>query len=294
MKIELLAYRNDKVIVLTHNKVASRVCDALFPPKKYFITINPQDLTDIASNPIESGKDTIVEDLKLILNGKSKKELILLYRNPIDRWISGTLQEFYGQIDSKNLFFWCKQFDNPKVYEWFSTTNISRPGFESSQAVPPESIRVETKILVRDFFDHLKKYGHFTGHSSPFLHAYTILLAGSNVDSNKLKFLNIDDVDAKYLIKYVDTTDKKISKGISELQEKVNYSNSYFKSLFRTQWESIFRKEKAFEDLFIGEQPHYEFIQGHPNNIVVEVKKPSKLQEKIKATTKQRRNPEKL
>lgn len=91
MKIELLAYRNDKVIVLTHNKVASRVCDALFPPKKYFITINPQDLTDIASNPIESGKDTIVEDLKLILNGKSKKELILLYRNPIDRWISGTL-----------------------------------------------------------------------------------------------------------------------------------------------------------------------------------------------------------
>jgi hypothetical protein len=279
----LLIYRNDKVIVFTHNKVCSRICDAFFENTGWSVHLDfHDDIYDITGSPMffdENEKKqfdiTIHEEINLALNGKTKKDIIFLYRNPIDRWISGTLQEFYSLIETPQLaFLWCKQFKNDNLYNWLNNRldNFSNPNGDNHSLEIPEDLEQDLKILVKDYFDSLSQTGYCQGHSTNFLHLYTLLLAIGKYDKNKLKLLDIGKNDVlPTLKKYVSFKSEKTEEVLSRSKE--SYSNKAFKNIFYNTFESYTdRKIVHLKDILKTEIAHYNFLSCHPNNIGTKIK----------------------
>lgn len=275
----LLIYRNDKVIVFTNNKVCSRICDAFFKNSGWSVHLDfHDDIYDISGTPMFFNDNektqfdiTIHEEINLALNGKTKKDIIFLYRNPVDRWISGTLQEFYSLIESPQLsYLWCKQFKDDSLYNWLNNRldNFSNPSDDVSNLQIPENIYNDMKVLVKDYFDSLAQTGYCQGHSTNFLHLYTLLLAIGKYDKNKMKLLDIGKNDVLPILqKYVTEQTYQIQEASSRSKE--SYSNKDFKKLFYNTFESYEdRKIIHLKDILKTEIAHYNFLSCHPNNIV--------------------------
>lgn len=115
-----------------------------------------------------------------ILNGKSIKDLILVTRNPIYKWISGVYQEMqieYGQ--SKTLKFFLK--------EKYKGVNIS----EKMDNLPDEAFEELCYTILKSVFE--------SGGGSTWAHAmlynetyYNFLELNPNIDKSKLKIIDID------------------------------------------------------------------------------------------------------
>ncbi len=90
-------YQNEEMVVFTALKVASRYCDEYF--YKNDLDLAKEIIFDngkLYSKPSTQDYDSLIEDdiLNKILDGKEKRKIIFLYRNPIERFIA-TLNHFY-------------------------------------------------------------------------------------------------------------------------------------------------------------------------------------------------------
>lgn len=274
----LLIYRNDKVIVFTNNKVCSRICDVFFENSGWSIHLDfHDDIYDISGSPMffddnekKHFEITLHEEINLALNGKSKKDIIFLYRNPVDRWISGTIQEFYSIIESPQLsYLWCKQFKNNNLYNWLNDkeSNFSDTLDEGTNIEIPQDIYHDMEVLVKDYFGSLADTGYCQNHSTNFLHLYTLLLAIGKYDKSKMKLLDIGKNDVIPVLKQYVTEESYRIKEIST-RSKESYSNKDFKKIFYNTLENYNDKKIIhLRDILRTEIAHYNFLSSHPNNI---------------------------
>jgi len=110
----------DKFIIFTKNKIGSRYLGQVLSHNKNYkcwsgivnfdINFNVQE--EYTTTQYDGGytKQDFINEMKLVSQKKSIKEVIFIYRNPIDRCISGIIQEFHACFKKEHGRF--NEFNN--------------------------------------------------------------------------------------------------------------------------------------------------------------------------------------
>lgn len=94
---------SDKINVVTTNKVASRYLGSL-AQQGYFkeVSFTTDGEYNIKSNisiySEETTKEEVLSEWDMMFSKKTTKDILFLYRSPIDRTITGIVQEFYEDV----------------------------------------------------------------------------------------------------------------------------------------------------------------------------------------------------
>ena len=118
-----------------------------------------------------------------IVNGKSKKDLILVTRNPIYKWVSGVYQEM--EVEYKNS----------KTLRYFINSS-------GSKEIPSNEMDDLEDSEFSEFVFNVIKAAFDIGETSTWAHAglynemfYNFLELNPNIDKSKLKIIDIDSQD---------------------------------------------------------------------------------------------------
>jgi hypothetical protein len=125
-----------------------------------------------------------LEELESILNGKSKKDLIFVTRNPIYKFLSGIYQDITGELISSKILL--QVISNEYNIEYDHINNIDKIKSLSESAL---SFAAYNLLKYRLLSGESVCAGHSTLHNE----FYYSLLTNNNIDNNKLKIVDIDD-----------------------------------------------------------------------------------------------------
>lgn len=125
--------------------------------------------------------DFSVSELVKFLNGNSKKDLILLIRNPVMKWISGVVMDMRNNEITSPLFH--------AVLEKAYNRDFRGLGFED---LPEDILSELTYFYIRDI---VKKEGRVDNGHSRFFAESNYLLFSEHIDTINLNKLKIFDVD---------------------------------------------------------------------------------------------------
>lgn len=183
-------YTSPNVTVITKAKVASRTV------KTYFDKDNQN-----CSFKISDGKFYEIEGpygmnyIKEIQKADNKKEILLLYRNPQKRFISGVVQDVVRSlsVDSFCNYFWMVSyqreynFDLKKFQQYILDENYN--ALLSDDEFSDVVIR-----FITDWFEMQQKQvvRNPSNHIEPYLHHYDEIVNKKLLDLSKISFVNID------------------------------------------------------------------------------------------------------
>lgn len=200
-RVNLRFYENNKLIILTKSKVASRTCDSYF--RSTPIYTNGE--TDIDLEYIDGDylpNTNIKSDLnnryfQLIDITKNKKDILLLYRNPLNRLISGIIQDTINlELSEPNFLIRdiIKKNCSNSVYDISNAFNIVLNGnvnnIDNSLRDDVDLIILHLiKVLVNDINFNLSLQR--TSHTEPYLHVYDYFIT-EKFDTRKVSLINID------------------------------------------------------------------------------------------------------
>jgi hypothetical protein len=117
----------------------------------------------------------IIEYFKL-LNGKSKKDLIIVTRNPLVKWMSGVIQDLNSLVDKAPMLMKLVKYEksDDKLKNQLNLYRSLLPYFLT------ERFETEGKIAL----GHSQLYNEYF---------FQLLLIHSNIDKNKLHIVDIDN-----------------------------------------------------------------------------------------------------
>ena len=128
----------------------------------------------LSFKPAEQLNLDVAGELKLMLNGKSKKDLILVIRNPTKKFISGLIMDIIHKIFNSPLKHKFGLIDHGSVY--------SIPDIEWDSIIENYLLNVIDDYGKIDF-NHAKLYNE----------SYIHILTNYNIDLSKLKIVDLDN-----------------------------------------------------------------------------------------------------
>lgn len=132
--------------------------------------------------------DKQFDGLRNMLIGKSKKDLIIVTRNPVSKLLSGTIQELYMEYsNSKSLSEWVSEKYNIEFKDIKSFLKTKLYSFEKKQEILSD-------ITYKYLYSVYRKTGRTTqGHSQLYNEmVYTILGNHDKINLSKLRIIDID------------------------------------------------------------------------------------------------------
>jgi len=216
-------FTHDKCLIFSGPKLCSSLIKKANGEELFRITIDEIDILDISNNnqnhPLQ---DKIIEDFENIKLDKIKKDIIILYREPFRRFISGFSQDYVrgmlqtqiiDQINSSNYGIL-----NPLISQWFDDKNIStidRIDILKWAAYPDtddfsEKFNKHHLELRNEIIKSIVNRSIFEGnlnsnHHKPLFNSIVRFLESIKNCKSKVKLVNIDEVDVgKFLAKYDD------------------------------------------------------------------------------------------
>ena len=190
----------EKFFILFTAKSGSSLIMDMCKQNKLFT--NPVDLADKSKKPYIDlvtynnlinpiAEELIIKDVENLikcLDGKSKKDLILVIRNPINKWMSGVMQDILSELNSSvSLSGW--------ISEKYNINFINIPLFLSDKLIQDEEkIKICSDITFRYLKGIYNKLGTTcTAHSHLYNELFFLLLLNNpNINLNKLKIIDID------------------------------------------------------------------------------------------------------
>lgn len=177
----------EKFGILFHMKGGSSLIMSILEKLELVTTPSTRDTTwpKLFKSLLQiDNKDIQSEDypeLIKILNGKSKKDLIIVTRNPIYKWLSGVYQEMEGEFAaSRTLKYYIKQKNSNEDTSEISIDKLSDEAFEEV-----------CYTLLKSVFESGE--GIFWAHALLYNEAYyNFLELNPNIDKTKLKIIDID------------------------------------------------------------------------------------------------------
>lgn len=152
------------------------------------ITIN-KGYNDYISSKVKPNEvkyiDSVFTPLDLILNGQSKKDLIIVTRNPVYKFLSGLYQDIMFELVSSNIL--------TEIY--VNNHNFINNQYRYNQEII-KSIDDDTLCFLAY---NLLKYRSISGqnicygHSFLFNEFYYSLLTNNKINNTKLKIVDLDD-----------------------------------------------------------------------------------------------------
>jgi hypothetical protein len=133
------------------------------------------DFINIPPIPFVDGIPDEIQEYYNILNGKSKKDIIIVTRNPIAKWMSGTIQDMDAIID-----------DSPIIKEFL---------FYKKDVDKRQEILNMQLSLIPKYLQHLYNESGtlLHGHAKLYNEYFYQLIQLNNIDKNKLYIVDIDN-----------------------------------------------------------------------------------------------------
>lgn len=240
----LRIFSSKKLIVFSKPKVATRFLNLVFKGdgrdshESYAISRN---LELISANPIIGLDDNQTEFSKIIDIKKNKKEIIFLYRNPLDRFITGVVQYSINQL-LLSQHWGILLLDNPN--EFTTPLPILLDGVRTyllgitlnkkyGDNYDEDLIKSEVVLLSEKLINRLDKYLSMVEipddvHTENYLSFYDDFIQSGKFDLNKITLINIGD-KKNNLSKILNTYDSELSIKISDdnnSEKKLSTSNT--------------------------------------------------------------------
>jgi len=240
----LRIFSSKKLIVFSKPKIATRFLNLVFrgdgrPSHESYVISRNLEL--ISANTIIGLDDDQTEFSKIIDIKKNKKEIIFLYRNPLDRFITGVVQYSINQLllsqhwgilllDNPNEFTTPLPIllDGVKTYLLGLTLNKKYGDNYDEDLIKSEVVLLSEKLINR-----LDKYLSMVEipddvHTENYLSFYDDFIQSGKFDLNKITLINIGD-KKNNLSKILNTYDSELSIKISDdnnSEKKLSTSNT--------------------------------------------------------------------
>jgi len=287
---------NDKCIVSTFPKVASRMTQAYFGKAFHY---NYSPTTDKLKNNLEiviNDKSSIdynfeegVQVIEEAFNKTSDRDIILLYRNPYKRTVSGLYQEFissFDRYDGSHEYFLKKKdyskiiednFDNPKeIYDFIDIQSVDWDWatIPSSHVFKPLEIKL-LKLLLDDFlktFVEDKQKVVNLNHTRLYLSNLYQIFKEDILDVSKVKLLDIGEMDVEQVFKKYQSNPKvldkyrNIKKTIKSTEYKTSWRNIELNELVEAKLKEP-KYQSILSDVLSEETDIYNYLKTLPNNI---------------------------
>jgi len=287
---------NNKCIVSTFPKVASRMTQAYFGKAFHY---NYSPTTDKLKNNLEiviNDKSSIdynfeegVQVIEEAFNKTSDRDIILLYRNPYKRTVSGLYQEFissFDRYDGSHEYFLKKKdyskiiednFDNPKeIYDFIDIQSVDWDWatIPSSHVFKPLEIKL-LKLLLDDFlktFVEDKQKVVNLNHTRLYLSNLYQIFKEDILDASKVKLLDIGEMDVEQVFKKYQSNPKvldkyrNIKKTIKSTEYKTSWRNIELNELVEAKLKEP-KYQSILSDVLSEETDIYNYLKTLPNNI---------------------------
>jgi len=208
----LLIFQNDNSIFITTIKIGCRFISNTLKKPYYNHTINSSSGPFTLSNmdesllnefnknevDVDNYMETIKKDWNSILNKTSKKDIVILYRNPYKRFLSAIIQDAELIFDW-NVFIYLKSL---LLNLGYSAKDIDylhkfKNGNMIDKSIDADELKKMLYIVYKIFIDDMILNGANGYHSgttfSSYMNPISYLLTSDIIDINKVKLFNLDD-----------------------------------------------------------------------------------------------------
>jgi len=216
-----------KVFFINNPKIASRylteVCNK--NTTRFSVDFPSTDITYYSTGETDNQSyvEEIFRDWDNIRNGTNKKDIIILYRDPLKRLVSAIIQDSLGMIgtDSKKPLLYStfkllgfSESDVDLLLKWHIMAHpsdfdfVKRYSMTNDDTIIPSMMKHVYRIYIENF---LKRSDWQATHASPHTLPLVYLLNSVKFDMNKVKFIDLDESPYK-LEEYLKTIEIKVPK----------------------------------------------------------------------------------
>lgn len=262
-----LIFTNPIIFLLTHPKIASSWCHNLLEDDNVNTSffINDKFELSYTTEGLKENKDyfdKVQKDWNDFLNKRQDKKFIILYRNPIEHFLSAFMQEnFYSETFDD--YYFSEVF--PKItYDINSETEdknqfiemFKNNRFEFNKKIISSFPEITKKVFKNRFEIRMENNSFESGHFSYWLSFIEKISNSSQFEHIDFKYIDIYEQDLRLslneeLIKEVDMKSKLFSHKFSFDITKDILDESKYKELFYEKMEKemiIYNKLKEMEN----------------------------------------------
>lgn len=235
---------NEKSFVITKPKVASRFVQSLYQGSTHEIRIE----NTLEISPYFEVTNEASKSYNRLLDVKTNnKEIFLIYRNPLKRYISGVIEDILVSIGQENFnerFFLRSYLSKNNIEPYYLFEQLKENESNRNFLLNEEFKSFLDDVLNDFFYWQVQTTPIFSHHSSPYMVIYDKILKSQKIDNRKVHLINLDNEKnnlSEILKPFVsDATHIETSEQISSKQShKVFYSyvnnmienNVFFKDL---------------------------------------------------------------
>jgi hypothetical protein len=252
--------------VITKAKVGSRYISEIFPNNCHVI---PLDI-NLEFNDTNLPKEKKDIFYRLCDLENNKKKIFILYRNPINRFISGTIEDLIINVAPSNYNekFYLKKYlkeHSIDVYEFYE--NLNKDEYDNSFLLNEKYKPFLLDILSDFFFWQISTSPIISHHSSPYMNIYDVLFKSPNINSENIILINIDDKENKLeeiFSKYT-SIDKTLQEDASKYRKLI--SNKKFYPLLREMLDNNIFFNQLAENVCGLDIYFYNEFEHSKNNI---------------------------
>jgi len=196
---------SQKALFLSTAKVGTRFLQRNLKPMVSFFDVDAQ-LKIVDSESISTKEEIkIINDWNLIFEKKSKKDIIICYRDPYNRLLSAIIQDVIGNLASPyfNPFleeiFFSKGYTIEQMSVFYNQLNeivkledasVNMGEIVTNKPVFAEMLKYIIKLYMRYYLNN-PTYNFY--HNTIYLPFVVSLFLNPDIDTNKIKLINIDD-----------------------------------------------------------------------------------------------------
>ena len=271
--MELLLASNDKFLFITVPKNASRFINRLCPNSMVFTNFENFSKKRVYRFDDRDGSslaDITIQDFDDFLNKKIKKNVVMIYRDPQERLITGIGQDFKDIFKTNYSLHtvYCRMLLSEVTSKYTNGNSILKKMYLDNQYdsnienMSDEEIQIYN-VLMKKYIKELFTLSEFSSHTENYLFLYYTLLT-MNIDTNKVILCDMDE-------------DKLLNNMLSDFGFEIepyrdkNDSNEFFKNLIR----DIKNKDKTIQkNIHIKvreEQFFYGMLKNHKSNFTYEI-----------------------
>jgi hypothetical protein len=191
----LFLSENDKSFVITKPKIASRFIQEVYFPNNHEINLSTK--LEIDSHEGSGITKEAIDCYNRLFDKKTNtKDIFLIYRNPLTRYISGIIEDILVSIGTSNynekfyLRYYLKK-NNIEPYALFEKLKSNQ--YQRDFLLDIEFVNFLNDILSDFFFWQVQTTPINSHHASPYMIIYDKILKSENIDNNKIHLINIDN-----------------------------------------------------------------------------------------------------
>lgn len=264
-------WSNEKIIVISTSKIASRFLDYTF--KYSDLDISNEVYIDENMNYKNHGlrdlpnQEKTLQEYEDIITNNTKKDILFLYRNPKKRLVTGISQDFQNQFDKKDInkyILWMvvnkfdKKYDVDTYINFFSGANTK----DSNDLLNDSEFKNNIYLLLHAYIIYnLEVDFNLTSHTSNYLYKLNYMVTQLGIDSNKIHLMDID------------SSGKKLGSFISNYDDGSMDTNAAIDSniTLKDMVYSVFNEHPSYEkkmDLYLeADVFNYNLLKSHNKNI---------------------------